>query len=60
MSWLRVSQIVFAFVQIILLMPDVYAVWVPPEFYEWMKVFNWIDFLDVFVLGMMPSAATKM
>lgn len=36
-------KIIYAFLQIVLMMPTIYGVWVPPEYYEWMKVFSWLQ-----------------
>lgn len=32
------------------MMPSIYGVWVPPQYYEWMKMFNWLQ-LNIFALA---------
>lgn len=32
------------------MMPVIYGVWVPPQYYEWMKFFNWLQF-NIFALA---------
>ena len=32
------------------MMPAIYGVWVPPQYYEWMKAFNWLQ-LNIFALA---------
>ena len=40
-------KIVFSFVQIVLMLPTTYRVKVPPEWYDWVRFIQWINF-DLF------------
>jgi hypothetical protein len=42
-------KIFFAFIQVVNLMPELYAVRVPPEYYTWMKSLQWLN-ADIFEL----------
>lgn len=37
-------KIIYAFLQIVVMMPAIYGVWLPPEYYEWTKSFAWVQF----------------
>lgn len=43
-------KIVYAFLQIVIMMPSIYGVQVPPEYTRWMRTFSWIQ-ISVFQLA---------